>query len=126
MPAKSPKLGPHIGDMYDSVLVEWMKSNNICTLPRYGNDQWHTRDRSSKFAKTMRLTADVSLIADQTYLHLVEEYAADHAKFDSDFANAWFKLVHRSEDHPHQDDLEKDAGFCTSFEFLTAQQEFLP
>ena len=94
--------------------------------PRYGNDQWHTRDRSSKFSKTMRLTADVSLIADPAYLQIVEEYASDHAKFDSDFADAWFKLVHRSEDHPHQDDLEKDASFCTSFEFTVSQQTLLP
>jgi len=46
------------------------------------------------------------------------EYARDHAKFDSDFADAWYKLVHRSEDHPREDDLENDAGVCTEFEFL--------
>lgn len=87
--------------------------------PRYGADQWHTRNETSKFARTMRLTSDVSLVADKIYRPIVEEYAADHAQFDADFADAWFKLVHRSEDHPHKDDLEKDAGVCTSFEFAT-------
>ena len=93
---------------------------------RYGNDQWHTRDHTSKFAKTMRLTSDISLVADETFRPIVQEYAADHAQFDADFADAWFKLVHRSEDHPHKDDLEKDAGVCTDFEFATSQPNFLP
>ena len=65
-------------------------------LPRFGLDQWKTRNQTSKFAKTMRLTSDVSLLADAAYRPIAEEYAADHAKFDSDFADAWFKLMHRS------------------------------
>lgn len=85
----------------------------------FGNDQWWTKDRSSKFAKTRRLTADMSLMADETYKQVALEYVQDHAKFDSDFADAWFKLMHRSGDHPQPDDLEKDAGVCTTFDFLT-------
>jgi len=83
-----------------------------------GADQWWTADRSSKYAQTRRLTADVALVADETYKAIALEYAHDHEKFDSDFADAWYKLAHRSADHPHEDDLEKDAGVCTHFEFL--------
>jgi catalase-peroxidase len=84
----------------------------------YGNDQWRTTDRSSKYAHTRRLTADMSIVTDKIYRTIAEEYSRDHETFDNDFADAWFKLVHRSADHPHQDDLEKDAGVCTHFEFL--------
>ncbi|CAE7799117.1 katG [Symbiodinium necroappetens] len=102
-------------DFFDALLSEeWVPAKSP-----YGADQWHTRNETSKFARTMRLTADVSLVADKIYRPIVEEYAADHAQFDADFADAWFKLVHRSEDHPHKDDLEKEAGVCTSFEFTT-------
>jgi len=102
-------------DFFDALLSEeWVPAKSP-----YGADQWHTRNETSKFARTMRLTSDVSLVADKIYRPIVEEYAADHAQFDADFADAWFKLVHRSEDHPHKDDLEKDAGVCTSFEFTT-------
>jgi len=60
----------------------------------------------------------MSLAADATYRSIAMEYASNHAKFDSDFADAWYKLIHRSADHPHEDDLEMDAGTCTQFEFL--------
>jgi catalase-peroxidase len=83
----------------------------------FGNDQWQTEDRSSTFKHTFRLTADMALVADEAYRAVALEYAKDHAKFDSDFADAWFKLVHRSADHPHPDDLEHDAGVCTDFNF---------
>lgn len=86
----------------------------------HGNDQWWTSDRTSKYSHTRRLTADMSLAADETYRKIVIEYAHDHEKFDSEFADAWHKLVHRSTDHPHENDLEKDAGLCTHFEFLEA------
>jgi catalase (peroxidase I) len=86
----------------------------------HGNDQWWTTDRTSKFSHTRRLTADMSLVADETYRPIVVEYAQDHEKFDSEFADAWHKLVHRSADHPHENDLEKEAGICTHFEFLEA------
>jgi len=84
----------------------------------YGNDQWWTANRSSKYSHTRRLTSDMSMVADDTYRQVALEYARNHAQFDSDFADAWYKLVHRSADHPHQDDLENDAGKCTHFEFL--------
>lgn len=84
----------------------------------YGNDQWRTANHSSEHSRTRRLTADLALVSDETYRQIAVEYAHDHAKFDLDFADAWFKLVHRSGDHPHEDDLEKDAGICTHFEFV--------
>lgn len=43
----------------------------------------------------------------------------DHGLFDADFADAWFKLIHRSAAHPKDDDLEKDAGKCTDFGFAS-------
>jgi len=81
----------------------------------YGNDQWWTANRSSKYAKTRRLTADMSFVTDEIYRGIALEYARNHELFDSDFADAWYKLVHRSADHPDADDLEKDAGVCTHF-----------
>jgi len=84
----------------------------------YGNDQWWTSDRSSKYANVRRLTADMSLVSDAIYREVAMEYAKDHKAFDSDFADAWYKLVHRSGDHPDADDLEKDAGVCTNFDWL--------
>merc|ERR1711957_143152 len=84
-----------------------------------GNDQWWTADRGSKFAQTRRLTADLAVVTDDTYKAISMEYAHDHGKFDSDFADAWYKLVHRSADHPKEDDLAADAGVCTDFEFVS-------
>jgi len=63
------------------------------------------------------LTADLAIVTDDIYRRIATEYAKDHDLFDSDFADAWYKLVHRSEDHPLEDDLENDAGICTRFEF---------
>jgi len=84
----------------------------------YGSDQWWTENRSSEYSHTRRLTADMAMVADDTYRQVALEYAHNHAQFDSDFAEAWYKLVHRSGEHPHEDDLEHDAGICTHFEFL--------
>jgi len=89
------------------------------TRSESGNDQWWTADRNSTYADTMRLTSDLALVEDETYRELATAYRLDHALFDSEFAAAWYKLVHRSEDHPHEDDLEKDAGICTQFEFVS-------
>jgi len=103
-------------DYFDALLnEEWAPVKSP-----FGNDQWWTADRNSKYAHTRRLTADMSMVADDTYREVALEYARDHGKFDSDFADAWYKLMHRSGDHPHQDDLEKDAAFCTTFDFLDA------
>jgi len=101
-------------DYFDAMLdEEWEPVKSA-----YGNDQWWTEDRGSKFANTRRLTADMSMVADDIYKAVALEYARDHVTFDADFADAWYKLVHRSADHPHEDDLEHDAGLCTHFDFL--------
>ena len=71
-----------------------------------------------KYAKTMRLTADLALVHDETYAAIVKEYASDYAKFDADFADAWYKLMHRSQAHPKEEDLRKEVGVCTNFEFV--------
>ena len=92
--------------------------NSDRTVVFQGNDQWWTKNRSSLHANTQRLTSDLAIVSDDVYRAVAAEYAKDHDKFDSDFADAWHKLVHRSADHPHQDDLEKDIGICTEFEFL--------
>ena len=84
----------------------------------FGNDQWRTKNRKSPYANTMRLTSDLALVNDETYAAIVREYAADYAKFDSDFADAWYKLMHRSQEHPNEEDLGKEIGVCTHFEFL--------
>merc|ERR1712048_354857 len=84
-----------------------------------GNDQWWTADRNSTYANTMRLTSDLALIEDEIYREIATAYRQDHELFDADFSAAWYKLVHRSEDHPHEDDLEKDAGRCPHFEFVS-------
>lgn len=86
----------------------------------FGNDQWATADPKSAYAHTRRLTADMSLVADDTYRPIAEEFANSPETFDSEFADAWFKMVHRSAAHPHTDDLENDAGVCTHFEFVPA------
>lgn len=83
-----------------------------------GLDQWGTEDSSSPFAKTFRLTADMSVVADPVYRQWAVKYNEDHDLFDSDFAKAWFKLTHRSKNHPQDDDLEHDANTCTSFKFV--------
>lgn len=101
-------------DYFDAMLnEEWVPSKSP-----FGNDQWWTSNRSSKYAHTHRLTADLAIVTDDIYRRIATEYAKDHDLFDSDFADAWYKLVHRSEDHPLEDDLEKDAGICTHFEFV--------
>jgi len=87
------------------------------TRSESGNDQWWTADRNSTYADTMRLTADMALVEDVIYREIATAYRHDHELFDADFAAAWYKLVHRSGDHPHEDDLEKDVGICTHFEF---------
>lgn len=83
-----------------------------------GNDQWAIRDSRSAYANTYRLTADLALINDDIYRPIAEEYAKNPDKFDSDFADAWYAMVHRSANHPKTDDLEKDVGFCTNFDFV--------
>ena len=40
---------------------------------------------------------------------------------NSDFADAWFKLMHRSTSHPKDGDLEQRAHRCTTFDFLAPE-----
>lgn len=102
-------------DFFEATLSEdW-----VPTKSPFGADQWRTRDQNSKFANTRRLTTDVALAKDSEYMKIASTYRHDHAKFDSDFAHAWFKLMHRSGEHPHEKDLEQDAGICTNFEFVS-------
>jgi len=101
-------------DYFDALLnEEWAASKSPD-----GFDQWNVADSNSKFAHTFRLTADVSLAADPVYRRWAIHYHRHPDLFDRDYANAWYKLVHRSGGHPHEDDLEKDAGKCTSFDFV--------
>ena len=103
-------------DYFRSMLdgTEWIPAKS----PE-GNDQWRTKDTSSKWAKTMKLTSDLALVADPEYKELAKKYDKDHSLFDNDFADAWFKLTHRSAAHPNDGDLEND-GKCTDFNFTEA------
>jgi len=87
-----------------------------------GFDQWNTASPDSKYAKTFKLTSDLSLTADPVYREWVMHYYKNPDQFDKDYADAWYKLVHRSGGHPHEDDLENDAHKCTSFDFVNAAQ----
>jgi len=84
-----------------------------------GEDQWKTKSEDSDFAKTMRLTADLAVVTDPTYREWAVKYNEDSDLFNKDFADAWFKLTHRSAGHPGEKDLENDANKCTTFEFVT-------
>jgi len=87
-----------------------------------GNDQWGP-DSNNPFVGTYRLTADLALVTDHAYKKWAIKYAWDHDLFDKDWADAFFKLTHSSGGHPHEDDLEKDAGKCTSFSFLSNKKD---
>jgi len=101
-------------DFFDSILNEdWVASKSPD-----GFDQWNTANSNSKYAKTFKLTSDLSLAHDPVYREWALHYLQNPDQFDRDYADAWYKLVHRSGAHPHEDDLEKDAGKCTSFYFV--------
>merc|ERR1712083_506560 len=55
--------------------------------------QWQTKDRTSHLAGTMRLTSDLALVHDDTYLTLMKHWACDQQKLDVAFAASWKKLV---------------------------------
>lgn len=108
-------------DFFEAMLEhEW-----VPTKSPDGADQWGSKDAQSPFAKTFRLTADLAMVNDPAYKEWAIKYHEDHALFDSDFAKAWFKLTHRSANHPEDDDLEKSANKCTSFEFASASVQLL-
>ena len=49
----------------------------------------------SKKHRPMMTTADLSLINDPIYKEIAKGYLNNSEKFEKDFANAWFKLIHR-------------------------------
>jgi len=55
--------------------------------------QWRTKDRTSNLASTMRLTSDLALVNDDTYMTLVKHWVCDQQKLDVAFAASWKKLV---------------------------------
>ncbi|KNC72385.1 hypothetical protein SARC_15057, partial [Sphaeroforma arctica JP610] len=56
-----------------------------------GHVQWETDDLPG----VMMLTADISLINDEEYLPLVQEFAKDQDALDKAFIYAWYKLTTR-------------------------------
>lgn len=59
-------------------------------------DKWQWRMKSpgnEDEAKLMRLTSDMSLLADEKYLAIVKEFAKDMNAFDQAFDSAWTKLI---------------------------------
>jgi len=87
----------------------------VATKSPDGEDQWGPYPGDSVTKNTVRLTSDLALIADPKYRKWVTKYRQNSNRFDRDFALAWKKLTHRSERHPHVNDLEKDVGTCTEF-----------
>lgn len=101
-------------DYFEAMLkYKWMAAKSPD-----GQDQWGP-DSNNPFVGTYRLTADLALVTDKAYKKWALKYDSDHDLFDNDWADAWFKLTHRSGAHPNENDLEKDANKCTSFEFLS-------
>lgn len=100
-----------------------LKHDWVATKSPDGQDQWGTKDSNSPFANTFRLTADLALVEDPAYKKWAIKYDKDHELFDNDWAAAWFKLTHRSGEHPQEDDLEKDANKCTRFAFLRRRRK---
>lgn len=88
----------------------------------FGNDQWQTKNRQSPFKNTRRLTADLALAFDDIYKPIAQEYRDNDTTFNQEWAAAWYKLMHRSANHPHENDLQK-YGVCTDFKFLEKVNE---
>lgn len=55
--------------------------------------QWQTTNRSSPFANTMRLTADLAFVTDAIYKSIFQGWAEDPNALDLDFKQAWDKLM---------------------------------
>jgi len=69
--------------------TEWEITDN----PTKTAKQWKTKDPSSKFASTMRLTSDLAFVKDSKYKAIVEGFMKDKSMFDAAFAHAWEKLI---------------------------------
>jgi len=57
-----------------------------------GHWQWRIKDSDEK---VMRLTADLSLLHDPSYLEYVKQFADDMDAFNAAFNDAWFDLTTR-------------------------------
>lgn len=87
-------------------------------------DQWGLMEgKGGDFEGTMRLTADIALLWDKEYYAFSRQFYEDPARFDDAFQKSWFTLTHRSAAHPGDDDLENDAGKCTTFDFVVPSTE---
>jgi len=56
-----------------------------------GKNQWKPAGNPSK--NIFRLTADLALLEDDSYLQIVQEFADNQTAFDVAFDEAWFKLT---------------------------------
>jgi catalase (peroxidase I) len=59
-----------------------------------GHWQWRIKNAPEAEKGLMRLTSDMALLHDDTYLQSVKEFASDMSAFDKAFDKAWFKLTH--------------------------------
>jgi len=59
-----------------------------------GHWQWRIKNATEAESGLLRLTSDVALVHDPSYLKLVKEFASDMGAFDKAFDEAWFKLTH--------------------------------
>lgn len=58
-----------------------------------GHKQWRIASGNESVGHLMRLTTDMSLLEDEHYRSLVEEYASDMDVFNRDFDDAWSELT---------------------------------
>merc|ERR1712012_860488 len=56
-----------------------------------GKHQWHPALKPEK--KIFRLTSDIALLEDPSYLEIVQEFADNATAFNEAFDEAWFKLT---------------------------------
>jgi len=59
-----------------------------------GHWQWRIKNATEAESGLMRLTSDMALLHDDSYLQIVKEFASDMDAFDEAFDQAWFKLTH--------------------------------
>eukprot|EP00933_Yihiella_yeosuensis_P032706 TRINITY_DN2633_c0_g1_i1.p1 TRINITY_DN2633_c0_g1~~TRINITY_DN2633_c0_g1_i1.p1 ORF type:complete len:426 (+),score=108.84 TRINITY_DN2633_c0_g1_i1:77-1354(+) len=58
-----------------------------------GHWQWRIKDATGPLAGLMRLTSDVALLHDESYVRIVKEFSENQKAFDIAFDEAWFKLT---------------------------------
>jgi catalase (peroxidase I) len=58
-----------------------------------GHWQWRIQDATGPLAGVMRLTSDLALLHDPSYLDIVKLFAAEPSAFNEAFDKAWFKLT---------------------------------